>query len=170
MIVDPNAAKLFISGYKSLLGEVYRLSGVDRGLELYHMLDAARDAAVADPSLIDRAASILESAGRAVPEEVLTAIQSMMVRRWVFLRDTTKYSVFIEPDGSDAYAVLGLTQPLRDIVGGTGCLVRAGVVYFRGAYVCDGIVSGNVWIGGNYRREYSTILASLKKAGHFHVG
>ena len=55
------------------------------------------------------------------------------------LRDTTKYSVFIEADGNEAYAVLGLTQRVRAIFGGTGAVIRTGVCRFHGVYVCDGM-------------------------------
>lgn len=169
MVIDPNDAEIFISGYKSLLTEVHRLSDGEAGMNLLMMLAAARDAAVADPSLIDTAAANLESAGTPMPEDVLEAVQSIKVRRWVFLRDTTKYSILIEADGREAYGVLGLTQRLRDIVGGTGLILQTGVVYFRGVYVCDGIVSNaGVWLGPNYRRSYSDTLASLKKSGRFY--
>jgi hypothetical protein len=114
MVIDPKAARLFISGYTSLLAEVHRLSDGKPGMELFDMLAAARNAAVAEPSRIDTAASSLESAGLALPEEVLKAVQSLKLRRWIFLRDTTKYSVFMDPEGQEAYAVLGLTQRLRD--------------------------------------------------------
>jgi hypothetical protein len=79
-------------------------------------------------------------------------------------------SGFIESECKNAYAVLGLNQRPRDIVGGTGALIRTGVVHYHGKYVCDGILSNTVWIGANYKREYSAILASLKKAGRFHTG
>jgi hypothetical protein len=170
MIIDPIAAKLFISGYTQLLGEVHLLSNGKSPVELLDMLAAARDAVVADPSLIERAVSRLESADVAVPTEVVRAVQSLQLRRWIFLRDTTRYSIFMELEAQEAYAVLGLTQPVREIVGGTGCILQTGVVSFHGAYVCDGIVSSPIWLGANYRREYAALFTSLKKSGHFHMG
>jgi hypothetical protein len=168
MVIDPKDAQIFIAGYKDLLTEVHRLAGGAPRMKLMEMLATARDAAVAEPTLIEAAASNLEAEGRRLPEDVLEAILSLKLRRWVFLRDTTKYSVFIDVDGKEAYAVLGLTERLRDIVGGTGVLLQTGVFPFQGAYVCDGIISGAVWLGANYKKEYSDILASLKKSGHFY--
>jgi hypothetical protein len=168
MVIDPKEAQIFIAGYKALLTEVHRLAGGKTKMKLLEMLAAARDAAVAEPALIDTAVANLESEGRPLPEDVLEAIRSLKVRRWVFLRDTTKYSVFIDVDGKEAYAVLGLTERLRDIVGGTGVLLQTGVFLFQGAYVCDGIISGAVWLGANYRKSYSDTLAALKKSGHFY--
>lgn len=169
MVINPRDASQFISGYTILLAEVYRLSNGKPGLELLQLLATARDAVVADPSLIEAATLNLEFAGTALPEELLDAVQSLRVQRWVYLRDTTKYSVFIEPEGQEAYAVLGLTQPVRDIVGGTAVLLKTGVLHFKGAYVCDGLVTEVVWLGSNYRREYADTLAKLKKSGHFHT-
>jgi hypothetical protein len=170
MVIDPEAAGQFISGYKNLLSEVHRLSGGKPGMELLNMLASAREAVVKEPSLIETAASNLDSAGHALPPDVLEAIRSLRLQRWVYLRDTTKYSIFMDMEGKDAYAVLGLTQRLRDIVGGTGIVLMTGIFHFHGAFVCDGIVSNVIWLGSNYRREYAATFASLKKSGHFHVG
>ncbi len=168
MVINPKDAKQFINSYTSLLAEVHILSDGARKMELLEMLSAARDAVVANPLLLDLAALSLEGQGRPLPEDVLDAVRSLKVRQWIFLRDTTKYSIFIEPDGKEAYAVLGLTERLRDIVGGTGVVLRTGVVRFRGVYVCDGLVANPVWIGANYKREYSEILTSIKKSGRFY--
>jgi hypothetical protein len=169
MVLDPKDAKLFIAGYTSLLAKVHLLTGGKSRIELLEMLTSARGAVVADPSLIATAASSLEAEGKAVPEEVLTAVQSLRLRRWVYLRDTTKYSIFLDPEGEEAYAVLGLTDRLRDIVGGTGVILQTGLVHFQGRYVCDGLIAPVVWLGSNYRRSYSELFATLKKSGHFHV-
>ena len=67
MVIDPKDARLFIPGYTQLLGEVHRLSGSEPRVELLDMLAGARDAIVAEPSLVDAAASILEAAGLALP-------------------------------------------------------------------------------------------------------
>lgn len=168
MVIDPKKAKVFIAGYTVLLAEVYMLSGGKRSVELLNMLSTARDAVVADPSLLDAAVSNLEVDGRKPSEEVLDAVRSLKVRRWVFLRDTTRYSVFMDLDGREAYAVLGLTDRLSDIVGGTGVMLKAGVLPFQGAYICDGIISNPIWLGANYRKEYSDAFASLKKSGRFY--
>jgi hypothetical protein len=147
---------------------VHRLSNGEAGLKLLEMLDSARDVTIASPSIIDVAASELERKGSPVPLEVVCAIKSLQLNQWVYLRDTTTYSVFLDPSGKDAYAVLGLTDRLRDILGGSGVSVRTGLVEYSGRVVCDGIVSNLVWLGSNYRKEFSANLAELKKEGKFH--
>ena len=169
MVIDPQAAQTFIRGYSRLLAEVHRLTSGKAGLPLLKMLAAARDVTIASPSIIDSAASELERKESPVPLEIIVAIKSLDLKQWVYLRDTTRYSIFLEPSGEDAYAVLGLTDRLRDLLGGSGVSFRAGMVEFGGHFVCDGIVSDPVWLGANYRKEFSANLATLKKEGRFHV-
>lgn len=169
MVIDPQAAQIFINGYSRLLAEVHRLSNGKSGLALMNMLAAARDVTIASPSIVESAASKLDENGSPVPQEVVFAIKSLQLKQWVYLRDTTAYSVFLEPSGKDAYAVLGLTDRLRDILGGSGVSLRTGIVEFGGRYVCDGIVSNPVWLGSNYRKDFAALLAALKKEGKFHV-
>ena len=133
------------------------------------MLAAAREAVDANPALIGAAATSLEANGHAVPHDVLHAVETLRFKQWVFLRDTTTHSVFIEPDGNEAYAVLGLTDRIRNILGGSAVAIKAGVVEYRGRYVCDGIVGNPIWLGSNLKKEFNAALSHLKKKGRFHV-
>ena len=51
-----------------------------------------------------------------------------------------------------AFAVLGLTDRLRDIVGGSGVVLETGLVCYRGRFVCDGLVYKKLWVGPNYKK------------------
>ena len=169
MVIDAQAAQTFIHGYSKLLAEVHRLSDGKAGLELLNVLADAREVITASPSMIESAAAELERKESPVPLEVIAAIKSLQLKQWIYLRDTTRYSVFLEPSGKDAYAVLGLTNRLRDLLGGSGISFRTGMVEFGGRFVCDGIVSNPVWLGANYRKEFSAGLARCKQEGRFHV-
>lgn len=169
MIIDPQSAQAFIQGYSIILAEVHRLSNGETGLELLTLLAAGREVAITSPSILEFAIEELTKSGRPVSTEVICAVRSLQLRQWVYLRDTTAYSVFLDPSGKEAYAVLGLTNRIRDILGGSGAYLRTGIVEFRGRYVCDGIVSNTVWLGSNYRKEFSANLAELKKEGKFYV-
>ena len=169
MVIDPQAAETFINGYSSLFAEVHRLSNGEDGLAMLKMLAAARDITIATPSIIETAASKLESSGSPVPPEVVYATKSLQLKQWVYLRDTKTYSIFLDPNGKAAYAVLGLTNRLRDILGGSGVSLRTGLVEYSGHFVCDGIISNPAWLGPNYRKDFSANLAVLKKGGNFHV-
>lgn len=169
MVIDPQSAGRFIAGYKSLLSEVSRLVGDPPSDNMLDMLAAAREHVKTNPALIEQAATALESAGQPVATDVLCAIETIRIRQWVFLRDTTKYSIFISPKENEAYAVLGLNDRIRNLVAGSAIAFNAGVVEYCGRYVCDGIVENPVWLGPNYKREFSSMLAELKKEGRMYV-
>lgn len=76
-----------------------------------------------------------------IPDGVVSAIRALQVRKWVYLRDTRSHSVFIDPSGTVAYGVLGLTERIRDVIGGSGAMVETGLFRYGGRYVTDGIVS-----------------------------
>jgi hypothetical protein len=169
MLVDPHAAARFIAGYQSLLTEVCRQSGGSLDEPVVNMLAAARQAASENPDLLDAAAAALEARGEAVASDVRAAVSTLRFQHWVFLRDTKTYSVFIDVNGTEGYAVLGLTNRIRDIVGGSAVAFKTGVVEYCGRYVCDGIVSAPVWLGANLKKEFNETLALLRKSGRFHV-
>ena len=169
MIIDSQSAQIFINGYSKLLAEVHRLSNGKAGMPLLEMLADAREVIVASPQTIESAMLSLDQKESSVPPEIISAIKSLQLKQWVYLRDTTRYSVFLEPSGKDAYAVLGLTNRVRDLLGGSGVSFKTGVVEFAGHFVCDGIASNPVWLGANYRKDFSANLAILKKEGRFHV-
>jgi hypothetical protein len=93
----------------------------------------------------------------------------MQLKKWIFLRDTKHHSLFLDPDGQAAYGVLGLTQRVRDIVGGPGVMLETAIIRYRGCFVCDGVVSQVVWLGPNYRKEFAALFSKLKKNGAFQV-
>ena len=169
MVIDPASATQFIASYKSLLAEVHRQSGGKPHREGLQMLASAREAANANPALIDAAEISLRANGQVIPPDVLQAVTTLRLKQWVFLRDTTSHSIFIEPDGTEAYAVLGLTNRIRDIVGGSAVAIKTGVVEYQGRYVCDGIVESLVWLGSNLKKEFNATLSHARKNGRLHI-
>jgi hypothetical protein len=91
------------------------------------------------------------------------------VKKWIYLKDTKTYSVFIDPTGNVAYAVLGLTDRIRDLAGVSGVILETGIVKYRGRFVCDGIVQGPVLLGPNYRKDFNAALKSIKLKGQFYA-
>lgn len=167
-MVNPDAAAHFIEEYKRFLEEIERLTGNAPDAPLVERLTIARNAAGEDRCLRDRALASLERCGRALASDVLAAVVSLRHERWIFLRDTRAYSVFVQLDGAQAYGVLGLTQPVRHIVGQSGVVMTTGVVEYRGRYVCDGLIGGSlVWLGPGYKRDLNARLAELRESGEF---
>ena len=169
MTIEPHSAYHFIEGYKSLLTMVNAQSAEPSGLTGSQLLAHSRQLIANNPARVHSAVEALTQKSEAVPEDVLAAVQSMQTKQWVYLRDTSKYSVFIDPELEKAYAVLGLTQPLKQVLGDSGAMMQTGLMVYRGQYVCDGLFSGQlVWLGAGYRASFSDNLADIKKRKNFY--
>jgi hypothetical protein len=64
--------------------------------------------------------------------------------------------------------VLGLTERLRDI-GGSGVSLEAGLVHYRGRFVCNGVLNTTLWLGPSYKRSFNAAFAEMKAEGGFYV-
>ena len=169
MVLDRETAAFFIAQYTRVLGAVHRLAGNKPSSNTVAILAAARKSLEEDPELLERAVCSLMKHGESVPSDMLSAIKSNRLRYWVYLRDRTTYSVFISPEQREAFGVLGLTNRIRELLGGSAVVFRTGVTEFRGRYVCDGIVESPMWLGANYKREYTQLLKELKEEGRMYV-
>ena len=169
MLVDPNSASSFIRGYTDLMAAIYAsYPEHKKRISVVELVAAARARCAADPLLLDAAVSSLEARGEPVETEVVRAVRDMRLKQWIFLRDTKRYSLFLDPNGQSAYGVLGLTQRVRDIIGGSGVILETAIVRYRGYLICDGVVSKAVWLGPNYRRDFAALFAKVRKNGAFH--
>lgn len=169
MVIEPSAAHHFIAGYQCLLALVDAQSTQPSGLTGMNLLVHSRRIIADDPARLDAALNALAEKGEALADDVRAAVQSLQLKQWVYLRDTTQYSVFIDPALEKAYAVLGLTQPLKQVIGGSGASIHTGVMAYRGQYVCDGLFSGQlVWLGAGYKTSFSENLADIKKRQNFY--
>lgn len=169
MQTDPITAARFIQAYKAFLGTLLSDAG-KRGKEVTVWLAEARSLFEADPGLLGRYRAVQADRGIEVDDPMLEAMGQMRIDRWVYLKDTRSYSVLLDADATQAYAVLGLTQRLRDVVwGGSGAAFRAALVPLNGQWVCDGLLVGPVHIGPNYRRSYTAQYQALRQQGRFSV-
>ena len=169
MIIAEHDASAFIRGYTLIMGEIYGAPPARHKPEILEVLTEGREKYMADRALLDRALSGLAAESVPVPGEVVSSIRSLEVARWIYLKDTRSHSVFIHPSGQVAYGVLGLTERVRNIIGGSGAIIETGVVRYLGRYVTDGVVSRVVWLGPNYKREFSGVLSHLRSQGSFNV-
>lgn len=169
MVIDSGEAKQFIKGYTGLLAQVHLLTGGATKVEMGAMLVGARHKIAADPGLLERAIAKLVERGEAPDEDLLEAFHTLKVQNWIFLKDTTRYSIFIDAEGKEAYAVLGLTDRVSEIVGGAGMVLQVGVVHYKGKYVCDGLVTNVAALGPNYCSSFADLYKKLKRSGHFHT-
>lgn len=169
MMLDPMAANTYIQSYKAVLLEIGSTSSGSKHQNVLAVLVAARTRLVEDPRRLDEAVERLRSKAEPVDERVIAALRTLSVQDWVFLRDTTRYSLFLNASGSDAYAVVGLTEPIRKFSQGSGVLIKTGVVEFAGRFVCDGLVTRVVHLGAGIRKSLADAYREVKAAGRFHA-
>jgi len=163
MVIDPKAANQFIEGYKSFLLYAGKIEREGSGSELLNQLAEGRDAFLEDPSLLEGFREQKEE----TESWVFEAIENIEVTNWIYLRDTTRYSLFIRGDQSAAFAVLGLTEPIRDIFGHSGLYLRTGVFPFGNRFVCDGLIESRISLGAGYKKAFNESYREIKKEGRF---
>lgn len=170
MHLDPTAGKIFIDGYSQILAMVHALARLERTGSPNDRLAAARQRLARESEMLDEALDALERRrGILVDEAVVAAIRTLELGRWIYLRDLRHHSIFLHPDGVIGFGVVGLTQRIRDITGGPGCLVEAGVLVYAGQFICDGLITERVALGSGYREEFDRTYKELKAIGAFHV-
>jgi hypothetical protein len=168
MIIDSLSATKFIAVYKALLLEIDRAGHNGRKSNLIKRLVAARSRLSNEPSLIDQTLATLKSKSLAVDPEVAGSLRSLEVANWIFLRDTKVHSIFLHASERRAYGVLGLNDRIRDIVGGAGVVIETGLVQYGGRFVCDGLISRILWLGKNYRTDFTRTYQGIKSEGRFY--
>ena len=169
MILEADAAWRFIHGYKKLLLEIYGENGSRSEEGVVQKLASARKNLIEQPALLQDAQARLAVRSEVIDPEVFQAVQGIEVKEWLYLRDTKVHSIFMDSATLRAFGVLGLTDRLRDIVGGSGVLLETGLVHYRRRFVCDGLINAKVWLGPNYRRSFNAAFAEWKAEGRFYV-
>ena len=167
MILDERSATVFINGYQKLLLEI---CGPAKGnVKLLERLAKGRKKLMSDVSLLDDAVSRIHDRGQHVDETVVVAAASLQVKSWVYLRDTRRYSIFMEEAGTHAYGAVGITDPIKELLCGSGALVETGLLLYDGRIVCDGLISPLAWIGPLYKRDFNEALSKIRAAGQFYT-
>ena len=169
MLLEPHAAAQFIQGYKALLLEIDAQVSGNSTRRVLEKLVAAREQLCKDRSLLKKGLHRVKAKDLDISSAVVQAVEDLQIEQWIYLRDTKRHSIFIHPKGHSAFGVVGLTDPIRDIVGSSGVVMETGVARYCGRFVCDGLISGAILLGPNYRKSYGRTYSSLKAGGHFHV-
>jgi hypothetical protein len=167
MVLDERSATAFIQGYKTLLLEICGPAG--ENLNLLERLVEGRRKLMSDAALLDNALAHIHARAQQVEGSVISAARTLQVRSWVYLRDTRRYSIFMEPAGIFAYGAIGITDPIKELLGGAGALVETGLVLYEGRIVCDGLISSATWIGPSYKRSFNEALSKIRSAHNFYT-
>ena len=171
MVIDTPTAQRFIQTYMAFLGSL--VSAKDKAdKDVIERLLVGRDRYCANRKLL----ASYRVAHPQADAEMLDAIAQSQMGKWVHLKDTRTYSVLLDVDATHAYAVLGLTQPLRaigvadDKVMGSGLAIQAALVPLNGRWVCDGLIENPIWLGPGYRHSYTASYQKLRQNGQFSRG
>lgn len=148
MILLPDEFQLFLSLQSALNNFIYAKLQEAKGLAaktpfrdlpLEKQLEV-RDAFAADHSLIDR--FIVENPQNLSYDEleIVGSWRKMVVGKFYIVRFLKKHAVFlVGGNEATAYGVLGLTQPIEDIIGAVvPVMVDAILLPFQGRIVYDG--------------------------------
>jgi hypothetical protein len=68
-----------------------------------------------------------------------------------------------------AYGAVGITDSIKELLGGSGALVETGLLLYDGRIVCDGLVSPLAWIGPSYKRDFNEALSKIRAVGQFYT-
>ena len=166
MVITPALARRFIDTYMHFLGTLMPDS-VKKGKSTTQWLVLAR-------KVYQENRDVLDQYRKQHPQAdvvMLDTIAALKVQRWMYLKDTTAYSVLMDETCQQAYGVLGLTQRVRDITDGdSGVLMTTGLMPLAGRWVTDGLIEDLVWLGKNYRRDLTLTYNQLRQSGQFSTG
>jgi hypothetical protein len=166
MVITPALARRFIGAYMDFLGTLLPDSA-KKGKSTTQWLVLARKVYLENREVLDQYRKQHPQADA----EMLDAIAALKVQRWIYLKDTTSYSVWMDEPCKQAYGVLGLTQRVRDVTDGdSGVLMTTGLMPLAGRWVTDGLIEDLVWLGKNYRRDLTSTYNQLRQSGQFSTG
>ncbi|MBF0268882.1 MAG: hypothetical protein HQL44_09835 [Alphaproteobacteria bacterium] len=168
MKVSEQDASDFIQGYTLILTQIGGFSVNKRTKNFLDKFASARSKLCSDRSLLNSAVDKLMARSIDLPPEVVKGMESIEVKQWVYLKDTRTHSVFIDPSNQAAYGVLGLTERIRNIIGGSGAFVETGLLQYKGRFITDGIISSLVWLGRGIKQDYAEILSEIKSQGTYY--
>lgn len=174
-LIAEEAALHFIHHYQRLLMEVVAHPSFPKPqsgeVPYLALLTQARDWMLEHPQVLQDALAALCQAHEPLPDDVQSAVTSMRAGRWVYLRDTAHYSIFLPitvHEDAQAYAVKSLTTRLRDMTGCSGLVLQTALMEYAGSVVTDGLVGTVAYLGPGYRESYGEYLAQAKAQGQFY--
>jgi hypothetical protein len=169
MLLPRDQALRFINGYKPMLLRVLKNTGTPQTGDINTDLAAARALGVGNPVLFEAALSDLAASGAPVEPAVVSAIRSLQVGLWLYVRQGKTYAVFLDKEAQNAYAVRALTTPLNDLLDQPPFALETGIFRFEGYFVCDGLALNPVPLGPGYRSQLNAAYSALREAGKFHA-
>ncbi len=168
MLLPRDSAMQFIDGYKAVMLQVLAAADLPSTDSITQDMANARTHAMSEPGSIERAMEAIANRGEHLPLTVAAAIRSLRVCRWIYLRHTRSFAVFLDEALENAYEVRALTTPLNELIDEPPMVFEAGLFIYEGLFVCDGIVLEPVLLGAGYAAEFKAAYTALRQAGKLH--
>lgn len=169
MLLPRDSALRFIEGYKAILLRILDDAGIARTRSVTDDLATARSHAKDKPEVVDLAITGLEADGQPVDARIISAVKSMKVDQWFYLRHTNTFAIFIDKEVEHAYQVKALTTPLNELIDEPPFTFEIGLFEYEGGYVCDGLVLNPVALGPGYKAQLASAYSAIRKAGRLHA-
>jgi len=164
MVIPPSDARRFIKNYQDFLTSIAD-PGESENKPVLEILARARNRYAANRDLF----SSWRAANNERDADILDAIAGMEIGRWIYLKDTRSYSVFMNQDCNAAFAVQGLTERLRSLTGYSGLVITCGLFQLNNQYVCDGLLVNQATLGANYLASFRESYQALRASGVFYA-
>ncbi|MCL1500785.1 hypothetical protein A7D16_10535 [Xanthomonas nasturtii] len=158
----------FIEAYKAVLLHILADAKLRTTTSIHHNLISARTFASKHPGLLGKTIDAMEAAQEPLAPSVASAVRSMQVKQWIYLRQTTRYAVFLDTDTDNAFEVRALTDPLNAVAEAPPILVETGLFRYEGVVVCDGLLLNTIFLGRGYKASFDANYTRLRKAGRLY--
>ncbi|MEI6424893.1 MAG: hypothetical protein WCP55_21945 [Lentisphaerota bacterium] len=160
--IKPDIAKRFLKTYKDILLFIYEERRFeydkDKPLELYvksaHILNK-------NPEYFDTWIADVKD----YDKEMLDVIRKIRYDRFIYLKDTSSYSIVMESDYSRIYKCHGLNDGLQTLISQDYASFECGLVKYDNKIFINGLVCDWIYLGINFKNEVNARFEILKKSG-----
>ncbi|MDX1736887.1 MAG: hypothetical protein R3261_01540 [Alphaproteobacteria bacterium] len=160
MILPSQRAQEFFEVYKSLL-QFVSLSAFGEDVESIEDYIDARDILFEDTNIVNEFITTAENLNES-NYIILRNIQKGIRDTFIYLKTLKKHSLLLGTSSNSIYCVLGLTDPIEEMIPNRLAIVDTAILNLGNQIVCDGLISNrNVIIGPNMRKD---INVQYKKA------
>lgn len=160
--IKPDIAKRFLKTYKYILLFIYEERRFeydkDKPVEMY--VNSAR--------ILDKKPEYLDRWMADVKDydiEMIDVIRKIRYDRFIYLKDTSSYSIVMESDYSRIYKCHGLNDGLQTLINHDYASFECGLAKYDNMIFINGLVCNWIYLGVNFRNEVKARFKILKEAG-----
>jgi hypothetical protein len=153
MILPDSTARTFIRTYTALLDMTARMLDMKATNEKLRGYYLKREALLKGEVAFDDVLAAVREENIELDAASLDAIRRLRLQHWIYLRDTRGGSIILDNEAPVSFQVLGLTEPLRKVIGSSGRLINAAIAPMGSVFIADGLMSTVLHIGPSMRGD-----------------